>query len=260
MHSKKAFILCLLYQKIMKLLTILSDIYIDMGSWRTAFHTVPKYSPGAKRPFYPKGPKLALRTFQDILRVQEKKIRISHKILKDYGLSERVWLGKKKLSEYLSEHGDLATYLYDNYIHPRFFAVALHLIATKSKELAPSLAKVQLLNLNRSSIANAIKKHQIKAGGIGEGGDIGQYFEVFAPIPKGSKEKSPEVKSYREKLEILEKLGVLIFQEAKKATPAIKPPIKIEPKPPIKRIDPHKKTAIKKKQLDLFNGSKPKKA
>jgi len=185
-------------------------------------HIVWKHRLSAGKPFFPGGYKFRLRDFQDALRKQQGKIRISKQLIQRYGLAPKVKLGTNPL---LSVR-DLATYLYDNTIHPRFFAEALHVIASKAKRLEPHLSSIQLRKLRRDNLATALG-----TGAIDQD-DIGRSFQLFCQQPVSKK------------LYILQKLGVLVFQKEPKIAKPENPRV-LEPRPPIKKIDP--------KQLDLLD-------
>lgn len=154
-----------------------------------SFHIVWKYTLRAAKRLFPNGPEVTIRDFQDTLKRQKRKLETSFDLIDRYGLSPKVYLGNTQVTT----RTDIATYLYDNAIHPRFFAEALHLIASKAKELETHVCRVQLRNLRRDSMGNAFKQRKIKEY------DIGRNFMLFSKKP------------FQRKLEILENLGVLVL-------------------------------------------------
>jgi len=146
------------------------------------------------RHFFPGGPKVLLRDFQRLLYAERGKISIALALLQEYGLSPKVRLGEKTV---LEQKSCLAEYLYQASIHPRFFAVALHLVASQTKELDGVVQKVLLRNLRRENIERALLNGQITAK------ELGVNFKIF------------EEKPAREKLQILSRLNIFVLAPGK---------------------------------------------
>lgn len=142
---------------------------------------------GAQKPFFPGGSAILLRHFQDGFRQQVGIIRAAEYVLGQHGLRDQVKLGKLLLADV----GHVATYLYENAIHPRFFTEVLHFISSSAEAIKPRLIRAQLANLRRELIGQALKDGKITPE------DIGEEFEKFS------------TKSTEQKMDILEILGVL---------------------------------------------------
>jgi hypothetical protein len=180
-------------------------------------HKVWKHCRTAGKPFFPNGQRYQLDRFQERLFSLKGKIKIAQNLIRDYGLSGRVFLGTALLLDTRNH----AVYLYDNVIHPRFFAESIHVIGNKAKLLAPIVDKIQLRRLQRDNLAQALESGMIREN------EIGKHFELFS-------RKSP-----RERLEILNRLGVITLKEGVKIADLFpKPEAKgLEPKPPIAQLD-----------------------
>lgn len=170
-----------------------------------------KYTAGAEKPFLPNGNAYSLFHFQRAFSQLGGKIRLSESLLQQYGLKPKVYLGRQLLFDI--DH--VATYLYDNAIHPRFFAEALHVIASHSTMLDRLVERIQLRNLRRDQIATTLNLGMIART------DLGENFEVF------------ETKPIKERLEILEKLGVLVLKPGASlpTAPASAPPAPLNTTP-----------------------------
>jgi hypothetical protein len=160
-------------------------------------HIVWKHYPGAGKAFFPGGERTTLKFFQWQMgdAALKRKIGLSIELIRDYGLASLVYLGKNQIANDLDfVRSRLADYLYDNAISPVFFADALHAIASESKKLGDQgLSQVQLRNLRRDNIEQALSRQQAQIQ------DIGYNFISFRN------------KSMDEKLEILRKLGVIVM-------------------------------------------------
>ncbi len=143
----------------------------------------------AAKPFLPSGKTWNIRNFQQTFKSLVGKIRVSERLLSQYGLMPRVKLGRVSLSEV--EH--IAEYLYKNSIHPILFASALHLIASQAKSLEPRVQIIQLRNLRRENIQTYLQR------GVIADSDIGAFIYQEVEI------------SIEDKLTILEKLRVITY-------------------------------------------------
>jgi hypothetical protein len=211
---------------------------------KPGFHIAWDKSYGSKKPFFPGAKRIAIRDFQAALKTQKGKLEISLSLIenKKYGLGKIVFLKRgRPLLEAVSnpaKRNELTNSLYIATIDPVFFTEALHLIATKATDLKPLLEKVLIQKLGRGSIKKALNEKKI------ERTDIGESFQLFSEheIPK--------------RLEILEKLGVLVLKKGA-SLPKPPPPKKPEtppflketrPRPPIRRVQPEKKEPIIKEE------------
>ncbi len=225
------------------------------------FHTVDRrtFWSSARRPFWPAshgGRVIHVSEFQPLLKEQKGKITVALRLIRDpaNGLDRITYLGEKLLAGLtdpnLNRH--LANYLYsvklNNPIHPRFFAEALHVIASHGKALSPSLERVRLRMLGRERIARALDSGDVKLM------DIGREFERFSQRP------------VQERLQILEKLGVLVLKSGA-SLPQVYPPKPVpglDPRPPIEKVDPAPRQRKGKRpndpaQLDFLAKLEPKK-
>lgn len=235
----------------------------------------------SKRSFIPGGPKIKLEQFQDTLGDQGRKLLVSLSIIHQYRLYPKVIFGDQPILEAadgallaarnksvneilmsLSIHRKkgIGIYLYDNYLHPVFFAEALNLIAHRATDLDRNASKICLRALNRRSIAFALNREVISET------DIGTRFEFF-----------PEKESVEEKFDILTKLGVIIFKPgrslgdifpaAKQLSLTARPAAltALEPRPPIVAVIPEApgprniRAVDKRGQYLLFGPETPKK-
>ncbi|MFA5112865.1 MAG: hypothetical protein WC529_01060 [Candidatus Margulisiibacteriota bacterium] len=187
-------------------------------------HIVWKYSLRAGKPFFPNGRDIPIRNFQNTFRQLLGKINVSLKIIRDYGLADRVMLGRQPVTAVK----ELAVYLYDNTISPLLFANALHAIAQKAKELDGHVVQVQLRNLRRDHLAD-----MIRAGAATED-QFGRNSAYFENLPSPGR------------LQLLEKLGVITLRPGHQlpADRANQPAP--DRRPPIERID------WEKRQIELF--------
>jgi hypothetical protein len=192
-----------------------------------ADHIVWKYSLRAGKPFFPNGRDIPIRNFQNTFRQLLGKINVSLKIIRDYGLADRVLLGKKPVTA----TRELASYLYDNTISPVLFANALNSIAHKAKELKEHVVQVQLRNLRRDHLAEAIRQ-----GTIGEAqfGNNSAFFEGL---------------SLEQRLHVLELLGVIVLQPGHQLPTSRTAQPAPDQRPPIERV------SVAERQLDLFKKS-----
>ena len=202
------------------------------------FHIAWDFSLKSKKKFFPGGLRISISDFQYYLKGQKAKIGVSFLLINRYAMAPKIYLGKL----HLFAPQKIASYLYRETIHPRFFAEALNLIATNAKELKPIIKKIQLKNLRRESIARALDKNKIQID------DLGYHFHLFSK------------KTVAQQLEILQKLGVLILKDGA-SLPADPKPKKEEnppflretrPRPPIRRV-PASKISRQGPQLDLFS-------
>lgn len=183
------------------------------------FHLVPKYTPAAKRSFFPGAPPVTLEKFQAALKGQANKLLVALQLLHRYGLYPKVKLGDQPILQpedgiKLNDRGKtpndilislsihkakgIGQYLYDNHINPVLFADVLHLIATKSTELKDCVVEIRLLHLGLGAIASALNRTVIRES------DIGPQASVFAG------------KTVGERLRTLELMGVIVLQPGKR--------------------------------------------
>ncbi|KPJ69741.1 hypothetical protein AMJ44_02685 [candidate division WOR-1 bacterium DG_54_3] len=209
---------------------------------------------GAKRRFYPSGPRISYKEFRYASNRSLGKIIVSQKLIGDYGLCSRTSLGNELL--FNIKVNEIADQLYSQNIHFGFFAEALHVIGRNAKVLGPVVKCILLRKLSRNSIASALR-----SGAISED-DIGRNFKLFfGKIDRTVQNKRPD----QEKLDILQRLGVLVLEPgcslpivSRSRTPIRGPskPAKYpHPRPPIEKVDPEE--IIKKKQLSLPGMGKP---
>ena len=212
-------------------------------------HVVLGYPYRHKKFFFPGGPDVSKQHFQGVIKGEafKRTFRVSLRVIQDlkYALDHKVYLGERTLSG--TEATGLAKYLYDNAIDPMFFANALNAIAHRAKDLEPCVERIKLENLGRISIGRALKGGKIKED------DIGRDFRQF------------EMKTMPQRFDILKKLGVLKFMPGQSVdtlyppppnTPKTpQPPVVLEPRPPIEKVDPRQIEVKKDKspQLDLFD-------
>jgi hypothetical protein len=190
-------------------------------------HVVWKYPLGARKHFFPGGAKVFIRTFQSCFEAERDKIALALGLIRDYGLGDKTLLGKKPL--FMDRQ--LAEYLYDKAIHPRFFSAALHLIGREAANLKESAQRIQLRNLNRESLDRALKERKITAD------KIGRDFSAF------------EQQSTDNKLAILIKLRVITYADilpAQQTRPGFP-----EPRPRIQRVSTTELRADKSGQYRL---------
>jgi len=163
-----------------------------------AFHCVQGRTlrTGARKPFWPAphgGQAIHVSDFQRALKTQCGKIMVGLRLATDpaNGIASVTYLGENLLSK-IRPNRDIANYLYVTAtIHPRFFAEALHVIASNSKTLAPHTQKIQLRLLGRENLKKALDSGAVNAL------DIGKNFNRFGSLP------------LEQKLSVLEKLGVI---------------------------------------------------
>jgi hypothetical protein len=160
---------------------------------------VTRHYPSARRSFYPGGPDVSVRVFQSILK--DERVRLDNDLLtlQSHGLAARVKLGRESIL-FAKQR---ANYLYENNIHAGFFAETMHLLARQAAALAPLVDAVNLKRLGRESIEQALK------GGRANHTDFGHSFELFGAATRTD----------RERLEILEKLGVLKLSPGRSLPP-----------------------------------------
>jgi hypothetical protein len=180
---------------------------LDHVVWKYHLYSKKHHSTGKR--FFPGGRRVFLHIFQNCFRTESGKISFALALIRDYGLADKVMMGKKPL---LMDR-PLAEYLYDKAIHPSFFAAALQLIGSKAKELAETAQRIQLRNLSRDSISEALNRGTVKEA------EIGRDFFAFS-------QQTPD-----KKLAILAALGVITYVDI---APAQEPrPVVLEPRPPI---------------------------
>lgn len=151
---------------------------------------------GAQKPFFPGGGIIPLRCFQNEFLRHTAKIMVAERLIGQYGLRAQVKLGKRLLADV----SHIATHLYKNAIHPRFFTEVLHFISSHADEIKPRLIRAQLANLRREIIRQALKDGKVTTQ------EIGEEFEMFSQ------------KDAAQKIDLLERLGVL------ELTPPPQPP------------------------------------
>ena len=193
-------------------------------------HVVWKYPLSARKHFFPGGAKVFIGDFQKCFDTERNKISLALGLIRDYGLGEKTLLGKQPL---LTDR-KLAEYLYDKAIHPRFFSAAIHLIGREADKLKESAQRIQLRNLNRDSLARALKERKIT------GPEIGRDFSAF------------EQQSTENKLAILIKLGVITYADilpVKQARPGFP-----EPRPHIHQVATTEPLQIDKHGQLAFRG------
>jgi hypothetical protein len=175
-------------------------------AWRTQWHKIPKYYPSAGRPLFPRGDRVSVRTFEDMLFRLKDRVFNSFQGLATAGIAAKVLLGHLPITQ----AKDLATYLYDNSIHPELLAKTLELVLK-----APDrLLEARIRQLGRFNLAQAHKKNDIDLFS-----DIGRNFELF------------NARSEEEQLNILERMGVILL---KAAPPIIAPPPRFSLDPQLK--------------------------
>lgn len=210
----------------------------------------------AKRRFYPHGPKISYKEFRYAFNRSLDKIRVAQRLIGDYGLCSRTSLGNELLFDV--NINDIADHLYSQNIHFGFFAEALHVIARNAKALGPVVRHVLLRKLGQNNIKIALESEAISED------DIGRNFKLFfEKIDRTIKIK----RSDQEKLDILQRLGVLVLEPGcslpivSRSKSPIRGPSKItkypHPRPPIKEVDPEK-IISEKRQPNLPGLEKPK--
>lgn len=209
---------------------------------RSAFHLVQDRTlwSSTRKPFWPAshgGQKIHVREFQNLLIAQRNKVLVGLRLASDpaNGIASMTFLGQTLVSR-LRPNLDIANYLYkDGIIHPRFFAEALHVIASNSKALAPHTLKIQLKQLGRNSLKSTLDSGAISTQ------EIGKEFDRFSSLKP------------QEKLEVLQKLGVLQLKQGSTIEDIlVNRPQKHQPDPPA----PNTRT---EPQLNLFDRLEPKK-
>ncbi|MBU1027190.1 MAG: hypothetical protein KKA31_05605 [Candidatus Margulisbacteria bacterium] len=157
----------------------------------------------AAKSFYPGSRiKLPKYSFQNCLSNVLGKIAFSIRLLVNYGLADITFLGgppHDRIPVVQYTVPDLSKYLYETVIHPRFFADTVHLIGTYAETLKPRLDLVNLRNLRREQIENAITDKKIKPKQLDQW--FGHDFSKFAKLPE------------QQRIKILEILGVLVLKE-----------------------------------------------
>jgi hypothetical protein len=192
----------------------------------------------ARKPFWPAshgGQRIHVESFQPILRQQKNKIGVAVRLIKDpaNGLDQITYLGKDLLAD-VNVNYDLANYLFiTGIIHPRFFAEAIHVIASNGKALAPVLTTVRLKKLGRENIKKALDSGAIQTL------EIGKNFDRFSQRPP------------QQRLEILVQLGALELKPGANlpdlkparpiAPPAARPPVQRSQLDFLSKLDPEKK-------------------
>jgi hypothetical protein len=166
--------------------------------------------------FFPGAPELPVDRYQQLLAGHGPKLLLGLRLIGDYGLAPLVRLGdsllvqpadlailsRRGLNEgqslsrlSINQRGKLSNYLYANCLHPTFFTDTVHLLGTKAVEIKEKVLEVKLRNLGRDQIARACAVGKLNTLDLDQGD-----FDRFAERP------------VREKLAVLEKLGVLVMK------------------------------------------------
>ncbi len=166
--------------------------------------------------FFPGAPELPVDRYQQLLSGLGQKLLLGLQLMSEYGLSSLVRLGDRPLVQpadsgilclrgpgaetvlerlSFSRDGKLSNYLYQNCIHPQFFVDSVHLLGTKAEELKEKVLEMRLRNLGRDHIARMFETGQLNTEDLNRGD-----FKQFAARPA------------RERLAVLERLGVLIMK------------------------------------------------
>ncbi len=166
--------------------------------------------------FFPGAPDLPVDQYQQLLSRLGQKLLLGLQLMSEYGLSSLVRLGDRPLVQAADSHilsmrgqgaevvlrrlsfaqdGKLSNYLYLNCIHPEFFVDTVHLLGTKAAELKDKILEVRLRSLGRDHIARMFETRQLNTEDLNRGN-----FKQFAERPA------------RERLAVLERLGVLIMK------------------------------------------------
>lgn len=165
---------------------------------RNAFHLVQGRTlwSSARKPFWPAshgGQQIHVSRFQNLLKEQRNKILVSIRLVNDpaNGIAGLTYLGQNLLSR-INIHREIANYLYmTGIIHPKFFAEALHVIASNSKALAPHTQRIRLGMLGRDNLKKALDRGAVSTL------ELGKNFKRFAALIPA------------EKLSVLQRLGVI---------------------------------------------------